>query len=188
LIINIWTDGACSGNPGKGGFAAVLLAFDNQGVECSRKILQGSDGHTTNNIMEMSAVIAGLGALKKSCNVTVFSDSQYVCNGVMNWMYSWEQRGWKKADGGQVKNLELWQELFELAKTHNITMQHVKAHSGIEMNEYVDYLAVQAKEGDFSASEPKLTPEDEVLEDSEYLIPEEEDIEDLDGGLDEYDD
>lgn len=131
----IYTDGACSGNPGPGGWGALLMRGE---VE---KELSGGERDTTNNRMEMMAVIQALKALKRHCNVTIYTDSKYVLQGLTEWMPNWKKRGWKTADKKPVKNVDLWQELDMLAAKHTVTWQWVKGHNGDVHNERVDALA-----------------------------------------------
>jgi ribonuclease HI len=133
----VYTDGACSGNPGPGGWGAVLIW---NGTE---KELSGGDAHTTNNRMEMQAVIEALKALTKPCLVKIHSDSALIINAfTQGWIDSWIKRGWRKADKKPVENKELWQAMLEAMKPHNVKWIKVKGHSGIELNERVDRLAV----------------------------------------------
>jgi len=141
--VSLFTDGACSGNPGPGGWAFIL--------RCQRteKELERSDGvpETTNNQMELMAVIRGLEALKEPCEVTLFADSSYVLQGMQSWMVGWKSRGWKRKDGSKlvpVKNVELWMQLDKLMQRHRIEFEHVKGHSGHLENERCDELAVTA--------------------------------------------
>lgn len=134
--VEIFTDGACSGNPGAGGWGAVLRC---NGVE---KELSGGDADTTNNRMELIAVIEALKALKKSCNITLYTDSRYVMDGVTQWMPNWKQNGWRTANKkAPVKNLDLWQSLESLLEKHKIKWVWVKGHNGHPENERVDKLA-----------------------------------------------
>jgi len=134
--VTIYTDGACSGNPGPGGFGAILMYKDIQ------KEISGFKGNTTNNIMELTAVIEGLKMLKFPCKVNLYSDSAYVVNGfAQGWIYNWIKKGWKTADGKAVKNKELWQELYALTKTHDVKFIKVKGHSDNEFNNRCDALA-----------------------------------------------
>lgn len=135
--VEIYTDGACSGNPGPGGWGAVLIY---NGVE---KQLSGSEKETTNNRMELSAVITALKALKEPCNVTLTTDSKYVCDAVnKGWLNSWEKNSWKKADKKPVLNIDLWQELLPLLDKHRVEFIWVKGHNGHKYNEICDKLAV----------------------------------------------
>ena len=136
-IVELYTDGACSGNPGPGGWGCILRF---KGTE---KELSGGEPATTNNRMEMKAVIAGLEALKRSCTVAVYTDSQYVQKGISEWIWSWKKRGWKTADNKPVKNADLWQELDALARNHKVTWHWVKGHAGHPENERADELARQ---------------------------------------------
>lgn len=133
--VEIYTDGACRGNPGPGGWAALLVA----GSE--RKEVTGSEAATTNNRMELCAAIGGLKALKRRCAVKLYTDSKYVLQGVTEWMPNWKARGWRTAAREPVKNQDLWQELDLAVAAQDIEWIWVKGHSGHEGNEYVDQLA-----------------------------------------------
>lgn len=135
--VEIFTDGACSGNPGIGGWG-VLLRFGKH-----EKELSGGETNTTNNKMEMTAVIEGLSQLKEPCDVTIYTDSQYVLKGYTQWLPSWIAKGWKTAAKKPVANVELWQKIVELSKKHHITWVWVKGHAGHQENERVDALARQ---------------------------------------------
>ena len=134
--VDIYTDGACSGNPGVGGWGAVLFY---RGV---RKEMSGAEGQTTNNRMELTAMIRALSALKEDCEVTLYSDSAY-CVDAFNkgWIASWKANGWRTADKSEVKNPDLWQELLALAERHKVTFVKVKGHSDNEHNTRCDALA-----------------------------------------------
>ncbi len=135
--INIYTDGACSGNPGPGGWGAVL---EYKGV---KKELSGGDAHTTNNRMELMAVISAFKALKEPCEVTLCSDSKYVIDALeKGWAKGWRSRGWKKSDKSPALNSDLWQQLLTLTEQHKITYRWVKGHAGHPENERCDELAV----------------------------------------------
>ena len=134
-LVNIFTDGACRGNPGPGGWSA-LLVFN--GIE---KELRGAEEQTTNNRMELTAAIKGLEALTRPCRVVLTTDSQYVKNGITEWMPEWKQRGWKTANKKQVKNVDLWQRLDAVVSLHDISWEWVKGHSGHPENDRVDQLA-----------------------------------------------
>ncbi len=137
----LYTDGACSGNPGPGGYGAVLRYG---GVE---KEIFGGEKSTTNNKMEMMAVIKGLEALKEPCEVEVYSDSAYVVNAIeQGWIESWKKNGWRKADKKPVKNVELWEKLLELMDTHKVTFNKVKGHADDEYNNRCDRIAVRERE------------------------------------------
>lgn len=136
--IDIYTDGACSGNPGKGGWAAVLV------YNSREKEISGSDKNTTNNRMELTAVIEALKALKEPCEVTLTTDSKYVCDAInKGWVYSWKNNNWKKSDKKPALNVDLWQELLELLKIQKVNFVWVKGHDGHEYNERCDRLAVE---------------------------------------------
>jgi len=134
--VEIYTDGACSGNPGIGGWGALLRHKD------SEKQLSGGEMNTTNNRMELTAVIEALQALKKSCNITLYTDSKYVMNGITEWLANWKKNGWKTSHkNGDVKNVDLWQALDALVQHHEIRFVWVKGHAGNTANELVDSLA-----------------------------------------------
>jgi len=138
--VKVFTDGACSGNPGPGGWGAILQA---KGVE---KELSGNEQDSTNNRMEMMAVIAALEAIKRPCHVTVTTDSQYVMKGMQEWLPNWKKRNWKTADKKPVKNVDLWQRLEQAASIHTLTWEWVRGHQGHPENERADQLAVAARE------------------------------------------
>ena len=134
--VTIYTDGACSGNPGPGGWGSILMMGEN------RKEISGGSANTTNNIMELTAVIEALKMLKRPCKVNIYSDSAYVVNAfVQKWIYGWMKKGWKTAGNEPVKNKELWQELYELTKIHDVTFNKVKGHADNEFNNRCDELA-----------------------------------------------
>ena len=133
----VYTDGACSGNPGPGGWAAILMAGG------AKKELSGGEANTTNNRMELMGVISGLKALTRPCNVEVHSDSAYVVNAFsQNWIGKWASNGWKNSAKADVANTDLWKELLELTKIHNVTFVKVKGHADNEYNNRCDELAV----------------------------------------------
>ncbi len=134
-IVEVWTDGACSGNPGPGGWGAILTF---NGVE---KELSGGEQLTTNNRMELMAAIAALEALKRPVTVALHTDSQYLRQGITGWIHGWKKNGWKTADKKPVKNAELWQRLETALGRHKIEWKWVKGHAGDEMNERADALA-----------------------------------------------
>jgi ribonuclease HI len=136
--VEMYTDGACRGNPGPGGWAALLIA----GKE--RKELSGSEAATTNNRMELMAAIAGLEALKRRCAVRLYTDSKYVLQGATEWLTQWKARGWRTAGRQPVKNQDLWERLDAAAAAQDIDWHWVRGHSGHEGNEFVDQLANQA--------------------------------------------
>ncbi len=139
--VKLYTDGACSGNPGPGGYGAILI-YNN--VE---KEISGCEANTTNNKMEIMAVLKGLEMLKEPCKVIVYSDSAYVVNAIdKGWVYSWKKNNWKKADKKEVKNIELWEELLKLMEIHEVSFVKVKGHSDNEYNNRCDKLAVKARE------------------------------------------
>ena len=145
--VDIWTDGACSGNPGPGGWGAVLRYGD------SEKELSGAEAATTNNRMELMAAIEGLRALTRECDVCLTTDSVYVKNGIEQWLANWKRNGWKTASKAPVKNVDLWQRLDEQVQRHRVTWKWIKGHSGHRENDIADELAnlgvVQAlKKGD----------------------------------------
>lgn len=133
----IFTDGACSGNPGPGGWGAILRYKQNE------RELSGGEKATTNNRMELTAAIKALSALKEPCNVTLYSDSKYLVDGISKgWAKGWRSRGWKKADGKPALNPDLWQQLLELFDTHNVNLVWIKGHNEHPENERCDRLAV----------------------------------------------
>lgn len=134
-IVRIYTDGACKGNPGPGGWGALLRYGDRE------RELWGGDPATTNNRMELLAVIRALESLKRRCEVEVYTDSQYVRNGITTWMTDWKRRGWKTADRKPVKNMDLWQRLDTLAAEHHVRWHWVRGHAGHDGNERADLLA-----------------------------------------------
>ena len=142
--VTLYTDGACSGNPGVGGYGAILVHVDANGIKHEKEFSQGYK-MTTNNQMELLAVIVGLEALKKPCTVTVYSDSKYVVDAFNNkWLESWIAKGWKTAGKSPVKNVDLWKRLLEAKKEHDVEFIWVKGHAGHEYNERCDSLAVAA--------------------------------------------
>ncbi len=143
--VDLFTDGACSRNPGPGGWAFILRD------KKTKKELTGSGGErdSTNNRMELKAVIEGLKSLKKQCRVALHSDSKYVLQGLQEWMQGWKKKGWVRMEGGKrkpVKNVELWQELDQLIAKHRISYHHVRGHSGHPENERCDVMAVEASQ------------------------------------------
>ena len=134
-LVEIYTDGACKGNPGPGGWGAILIS------DGKRKELHGGEPATTNNRMEMTAVIESLAALKKRSRVQVFTDSQYVQKGISEWIRAWKKRGWRTAGKKPVRNEDLWRRLDELAAGHSIEWHWVKGHAGHLENERADALA-----------------------------------------------
>ena len=131
----MYTDGACSGNPGPGGWGAVLMSGKH------RKELSGGERETTNNRMEMMAVIRGAEALKRGCSVDIHTDSKYVMKGITEWVNGWKKRGWQTASRQPVKNVDLWQRLEQALDRHDVTWYWVKGHSGVPGNERADELA-----------------------------------------------
>ncbi|MDD9336750.1 MAG: ribonuclease HI [Wolbachia sp.] len=136
--VTMYTDGACSGNPGAGGWAAIILSQNH------RKDVCGSEENTTNNKMELKAVINGLRALKTSCSINLYTDSLYIKCGITGWINKWKVNGWKTSNKKPVKNMELWKELDEIASQHEINWKWVKAHNGDRYNEEADSLARKA--------------------------------------------
>lgn len=136
--VTLYTDGACSSNPGPGGYCAILTCGKHEKVVC------GGEPQTTNNRMELLAVIEGLRALNRPCSVTVVSDSKYVCDAInRHWLDNWVRRGWKKSDNDPVLNPDLWQALLPLLQTHRVTFQWIKGHDGHPYNERCDKIAVK---------------------------------------------
>lgn len=145
--ITIYTDGACSGNPGPGGYGSVLVYVDENGIKHEKELSCGYKS-VTNNQMELMAVIAALEALKKPCKIDLYSDSKYVVDAFNNnWIESWVAKGWKTASKQPVKNIDLWQRLLSAKEKHDVNFIWVKGHAGHEYNERCDFLAVQAYKG-----------------------------------------
>jgi ribonuclease HI len=135
--VRIHTDGACSGNPGPGGWGAILAWNDHE------RELKGGEPHTTNNRMELTAAIAALEALKRPCTVDLYTDSQYLRSGITTWITTWKRNGWRTAERKPVKNVDLWQRLDQLLTQHEVHWHWVKGHSGHDLNERADRLARQ---------------------------------------------
>lgn len=137
--VTIYTDGACSGNPGPGGWGAILM------YNGSQKEISGASKETTNNIMEITAVLEALKLLKEECEVKVYSDSAYVVNAFnQGWIYNWRKNNWKTASKDPVKNRELWEELYDFTQKHKVEFIKVKGHSDNEYNNRCDFLATSA--------------------------------------------
>lgn len=136
----IYTDGACSGNPGPGGWAAIIRYKDTE------KEISGGSKHTTNNKMELTAAIKALEYLKEICEIEVYTDSHYLKNGITQWLPKWQKAGWKNSQKKEVKNMDLWQGLEGAVQRHKIAWHWVKAHSGDEYNEKADKLAVRSRD------------------------------------------
>ena len=151
--VTIHTDGACSGNPGPGGWGAVLTFGDHE------KELKGGEPHTTNNRMELMAAISALEALKRPCAVDLHTDSEYLKNGITGWIHGWKKNGWRTADKKPVKNVDLWKRLDEALAHHRVHWHWVKGHAGHAMNERADMLAreglVAARAGVLGATKTK---------------------------------
>ncbi len=146
--VTLYTDGACTGNPGPGGYGAILQFGKH------RRELSGGYAHTTNNRMEMMAVIVGLETLKEPCRVRVVTDSAYVANGIeKGWARSWQARGWRRRTGEPALNADLWQRILDLCQEHEVSFQWVRGHAGHPENERCDRLAVEAAAG------PDLPPD-----------------------------
>ena len=138
--VDIFTDGACKGNPGPGGWGAVLRFGDRE------REMSGGEAATTNNRMEMMAAIEALNALNRPCVVRLHTDSKYVLDGITKWVFGWQKRGWRTADNKPVKNVEIWQALLAAAARHEVTWRWVKGHAGHPENERADALACAAAE------------------------------------------
>ncbi len=137
--IDIYTDGACSGNPGPGGWGAILRYGNHQ------KEISGSENNTTNNRMEITALIKALEIVKEPCNIKVYTDSKYVCDSITKgWALSWKNKGWKKSDGKPALNSDLWEKLLSLINIHNVEFTWIKGHNGHIENELCDKLATNA--------------------------------------------
>ena len=135
--VSIFTDGSCSGNPGPGGYAVII---EEDGI---RRELTGGESQTTNNRMELRAVIEGLAALDEPSLVRVVTDSRYVANGMKSWIYTWRRKGWKTSAGTPVKNRDLWERLDKLSQTHEVSWEWVRGHNNHPENERADLLARQ---------------------------------------------
>ena len=141
--VNLYTDGACSGNPGKGGYGAILTFNGHEKIMSEGFVL------TTNNRMELLAAIVGLEALKEPCKVTLYSDSKYLVDAITNgWVYAWKKKGWKKSDGKKALNPDLWERILTQLKTHEVELVWIKGHAGHAYNERCDELAVNAYNSD----------------------------------------
>lgn len=136
--VDVFTDGACKGNPGPGGWGVLLRMGPHE------KEMSGSEANTTNNRMEMTAVIKALQALNQPCEITLCTDSKYVIDGITKWVHGWQKKGWVNASRQPVANAELWREMLTAAKPHSITWQWVRGHNGHAENERVDQLASNA--------------------------------------------
>lgn len=152
--VTIYSDGACIGNPGPGGYGVILL------FNGTRKEMSGGFRHTTNNRMELLGAIEGLRALKEPCDVTVYSDSQYVVNGMRRgWAKNWRAKGWMRTADEPAKNPDLWAQLLDLADTHKVVFEWVRGHNGVRENERADRLAMKAAQGkDLRGDEGALPP------------------------------
>ena len=161
--VTLYTDGACSGNPGLGGYGGILIYGD------LKREYSGSELETTNNRMEVTAVIVGLKRLKYPCKVDVFSDSAYTVNAFNEgWIYGWVKNGWKKADGKAVLNADLWQELYALTRTHEVIFHKVAGHADNELNNRCDALATGAiKELRASLPPESISLDNQSVEDKE---------------------
>ncbi|MFT7057698.1 MAG: ribonuclease HI [Pseudorhodobacter sp.] len=135
-----YTDGACSGNPGPGGWGVLMLAREGD-VVVKERTLQGGEADTTNNRMELMAAISALEALARQTEITIITDSAYVKNGITDWMAGWKRKGWRTAAGPPVKNVDLWQRLDAAQAQHNVTWRWIKGHAGHAENERADALA-----------------------------------------------
>jgi ribonuclease HI len=133
--VTVYTDGACSGNPGPGGWGAILMWNGHE------KELNGGEAHTTNNRMELTAAIAALESLRRPCTVDLYTDSEYLRNGIMSWINGWKRNGWRTADKKPVKNVDLWQRLDAAMARHQVRWHWVRGHAGHDMNERADQLA-----------------------------------------------
>lgn len=136
--VEIWSDGGCRGNPGPGGWGALLICGDRE------KTLSGAEARTTNNRMELTGAMRALEALKRPCVVQLYTDSEYVKKGITEWLPGWKKRNWMTADRQPVRNADLWRRLDEINQKHRVTWHWVRGHSGVEKNERVDQLANEA--------------------------------------------
>ncbi len=148
MLVKIYTDGACSGNPGRGGYGTILVAVDDNGVTHKKELTQGFR-LTTNNRMELLAAIVGLEALKRPCEVELTSDSKYLVDAFnQKWIDGWIKRGWRNSNKQAVKNVDLWERLLKAKEPHSVKFIWIKGHNGHEFNERCDKLAVQSANGD----------------------------------------
>ena len=145
MKVNIYTDGACSGNPGPGGWGALLIAKKNGSV-VSKKEIYGGEQNTTNNRMELIAAIEALSALKKTSKVTIVTDSKYLKDGMTKWLVQWLANNWKSSTKKQIKNIDLWKKIYNLSEVHEISWAWVKGHDNHEENEKADHLARRGME------------------------------------------
>lgn len=145
MKVNIYTDGACSGNPGPGGWGALLIAKKN-GLVVSKKEIYGGEQNTTNNRMELMAAIEALSALKKTSKVTIVTDSKYLKDGMTKWLVQWLANNWKSSTKKQIKNVDLWKKIYNLSEVHEISWAWVKGHDNHEENEKADHLARRGME------------------------------------------
>ena len=139
-VVDIWTDGGCKPNPGPGGWSAIMVY---RGVE---KELSGYEPDTTNNRMELTAAASALETLKRPCEVRLYTDSEYLKNGITRWHQGWVRKNWRNAAGDPVKNMDLWRRILDAAATHRVEWHWVRSHVGIPLNERADKLATQARE------------------------------------------
>ncbi len=139
--VEIWTDGGCKPNPGPGGWGAILR------YKGSERELSGAEPATTNNRMELTAAASALETLKRPCRAVVYTDSEYVKNGITRWHTGWVRRNWRNASGDPVANMDLWRRLLDAAKPHEVEWLWIRGHSGDPMNERADLLATQARDG-----------------------------------------
>ncbi len=157
MLIKIYTDGACSGNPGRGGYGTILRAVDDNGKLHEKEITAGYK-NTTNNRMELMAVIVGLEALKKPCEVEITSDSKYVVDAFnQNWIEGWVKKNWKNSGKQPVKNKDLWQRLLKAKEPHNVKFIWIKGHAGHEFNERCDKMAVASSNGEYVLNDEGFT-------------------------------
>jgi ribonuclease HI len=147
MKVKAYTDGACSGNPGPGGWGVYLVAENSVGKIVKEEVLYGKNKETTNQIMELTAAIQALENLKrKNVDITIFTDSKYVVDGITNWIFGWLKNNWSTASKKPVVNRLLWEELFDLTKNQNVEWVWVKGHAGVPGNEKADSLAVKGRE------------------------------------------
>tara|TARA_B100000700_G_C14813576_1_gene746372 strand:+ start:40 stop:507 length:468 start_codon:yes stop_codon:yes gene_type:complete len=147
MKVKAYTDGACSGNPGPGGWGVYLVAENSIGKIVKEEVLYGKNKETTNQIMELTAAIKALGSLKrKNVAITIFTDSKYVVDGITNWIFGWLKNNWSTASKKPVANRLLWEELFDLTKNQNVEWVWVKGHAGLPGNEKADLLAVKGRD------------------------------------------
>lgn len=164
MDVVIYSDGAARGNPGRGGYGTIIVYEDSEGNKFQKELTAGYI-KTTNNRMELLGAIRGLQALNTPCKVSLYSDSQYLCNAFnKGWIWSWLKKKWKKADGQSVKNVDLWKDLLKLVKIHEVKFIWIKGHDGNEFNERCDKLATDSADNNATLEDKNYSDEGEVTD------------------------